>query len=389
MSKQRVNKYKKFLKKTVEELKANKKFSWLAVTSEVEKHYPDMKPNPEKLRSAYRRMVNKSGHNEKITQIKTNNLFNRLGIDNIGEGLLKLTKRKHEVNNLAVRLNLDYEELLIELTKLELEGYTFDKWLENGKSFIRLRKTKPTTNENNRLSLVGEVGTSDKFLVISDTHIGHNQSKIDYLQEIIHKAYEQGVRRVYHVGDVTEGHYQSIRPTSIKELTAVGFDEQLSLANKVFPKLDGLTYYMISGNHDASFDRNAFANPVKTLALMRDDIKYLGHNFAKIDLTMYVDMVLVHPTDGIGQNYGLKLMQFIDRNDEPRLGRLIFMGHYHKFTHIHYKGRDAWVVPALVGQSDFMADKNIASIIGAMIINVEFDTEGELLSVTPQYFFLD
>ena len=46
--------------------------------------------------------------------------------------------------------------------------------------------------------------------------------------------------------------------------------------------------------------------PVKALAKRRNDVHYLGYNFGKMNFGK-VDVALVHPTDGIGQNYGLKI----------------------------------------------------------------------------------
>lgn len=379
--------YIKFILETVETLKDKGEFSWARVAEESIKEYPEEETNMERVRSLYRYHKNTSKYRDKKLKEKGDDRFSREGIEDLELKLLTSLKRKFEVNNLAARLGLTLEQLLTEVSKLELKGYSINKWKENGKPFMMLDRDKRFKRDINTVNLEAEAQI--KFLVIGDTHIGHKLSQIDFMREVINDAYIKGVRTVLHTGDVTEGHYQSIRPTSIRELNAIGFDEQLSLAEQVFPRLDGLTYYAISGNHDASFDRNAFANPVKTLAKLRDDFKYLGHNFAKITINESLDIVLNHPTDGIGQNYGLKLMQYIDRNKEDRLGRFIFMGHYHKFTHLHYKGIDAWITPSMLEQTEFMSSKNLESVVGAILMTVNFNEDGEITTFTPEYYFLD
>lgn len=387
MTKKEKKEYNKFVVKTVENLKERGEFSWSKVADVVSKEYPEARVNMEQVRSKYRYITNKSGTRDTQKRLKTSYKLSSAGIDDFEDRLLTLLKNRQEVNNLAIRLGIDFETLLKEVTKLELKGIVLNKWLENGKSYIRVDRDKPVAYNENTYNLEAE--DQAKFLILSDTHFGHKKSQIAFTQELIHTAYARGVRSVFHVGDLTEGHYMSIRPLSIRELDAIGFDEQLELTDKSLPKLDGLTYYVISGNHDLSHERNSFANPVKTLAKIRPDVKYLGHNFAKIWINDTIDIALIHPTDGIGQNYGLKLRQHIDRNTEDRTARFIFMGHYHKFTHLHYRGMDAWVVPALIKQSEFMTDKNLESVVGGILLTLNLGEEGDLVSFTPEYFFLD
>lgn len=377
----------KFIIETVEDLKKDGTFSWDETYELFQIEFPYIEISQEGMRSLYRYHTNegryRDKHRARVTRYKTA----REGLISLPEKILRLTKLKHSFDELHIRLGITEEELYTEITKLELGGYVFNKWNENGKPFIQLNTKKmfPTYDSVTILDVKEEI----KFLVISDTHIGHKKSRTAEVHELIKHAYAQGVRTVFHAGDVTEGHYMSIRPTSIKELAAIGFDEQLEMANEVFPVLPGLKYYSISGNHDFSFDRNAFANPVKVLSRMRDDFTYLGHNYAKIELTPKVSITLVHPDDGIGQNYGLKLRQHIDRNRPERLGRFIFMGHYHKFTHLHYMGIDAWVLPSFIDQTDFMETKNLESVVGGIIMSLKVDKDGDIVSFIPEYFFYD
>lgn len=308
----------------------------------------------------------------------------------------KITLRQHIVKRIKNKCSLDYlfdtishpdEEILAELSRMEFEGFMVNKWSENGQLFLQTTKEK-FLDEYVEINL--DVEETISIAVIGDTHIGHQQSRTEELKSFINYAYNKGVRSVIHTGDWVEGHYMAIRPTSIRELSAIGFDEQLELANQVIPKLDGLTYYGISGNHDATFDRNSFANPVKTLAKIREDIVYLGHNFGRITVNKDTDIAIVHPSDkGVAQNYGLKIHQYIDKAEKDKQARIVLMGHYHKHSHIHFKGVDGFITPAFVAQSNFMRDNNLVSVVGGFILHLTFNKDKKLVSIIPEYVWFD
>jgi hypothetical protein len=377
----------KFIIANAEKCRLNDdKISWKQLGELILAEFPEENIHPERIRSIYRKAKDpkyKAWQKSKDTVIEMKRLQR-----SIDEEVLVKIKKKYAVSALAENLGVDKETLITTIANLQFKGYAIILWEENGIKFVQLDLRNKKSVEPKEYYL-NKKDKQIKFAIFSDSHIGHKQSRIEELRQFIFEAYRQGVTDVFFAGDLVEGHYMSIRPTSIKELDAIGFDDQIDLANNVLPQLKGFTYHMISGNHDGSFDRNAFANPVRTLARERKDINYLGHNFAKVWLNDKIDISLVHPTDGISQSYDLKMKQHIDRAREDKISRFIFMGHYHKFSHTHYKGVDGFIVPAMVGYSHFMDDKNLASIVGAMILTLNIDSNGELISFIPEYFFFN
>jgi predicted phosphodiesterase len=223
--------------------------------------------------------------------------------------------------------------------------------------------------------------------VVSDTHIGNknfDRCALDYLYDYFD---ELGIKTVLHVGDLTDGYYSN-RPTSILEQDAIGFDQQLRLFCEVYPKREGITTYAISGNHDFTFTREAFANIGEAIEARRSDIRYLGHNFAKFPLNDKSAISLIHPTDGTPQSLSLRLQQIIDRN-EHRVSDIILVGHYHKFVQIYYKGVYGYLVPSLERQTGFMSDNNLTSLVGGLVLTIKVDDEGYIMSVTTEYVALD
>ena len=355
--------------------------SWAKIERILDEVYPEHELTRDGIRAIYRR-----NYDEPYMEIKNKHAnksqHKKSGRDTLKKILLLKLRTKSTVSYLLDTLPVDRETIYAEITRLELDGHEIDKWTENGTQYLQLKKR--LHNDSKQVNI--QVKEQQSVLVISDTHIGHEKSETDFLQKVIKYAYDQGIRTVLHVGDMVEGNYQSIRPTSIKELIAVGFDDQIELADRVLPKLDGLTYYCISGNHDFTHMRNTFADPVKTLARMRNDIVYLGHNFGKVKIGK-IDIALVHPTDGIGQNYGFKLHKYFERAGVDKQARIVLMGHYHKHTHLHYRGQDGFIVPAMVSQSKFMKDNDLANVVGAFILHLKTNSKGDMVSLTPEYLW--
>lgn len=356
--------------------------SWARIENVVRDVFPDSDITRDAIRAIYRRNYDEP-YKETKNKYANQSKHKKRGLDTLQKVLKKQLRTKTSLQYLLDVLPVDSDTILAEVVRLELEGYEIDKWTEDNKRFLQFRKRRYDNSKQVNIQVDEQVSV----LVISDTHFGHKQSEIRFTQSVINYAYKQGIRQVLHVGDLVDGHYMSIRPQSVQELSHIGFEKQLELANESLPKLDGLTYHMISGNHDHTYERNAFANPVKSLARERNDVNYLGYNFGKVWINNKIDIALVHPTDGIGQSYGLKLHQYFNRAGADKQARIILMGHYHKHTHLHYNGQDGFIVPALVSQSQFMKDGNLASVVGAFILHLKLNKKGELVTLTPEYIW--
>jgi predicted phosphodiesterase len=299
--------------------------------------------------------------------------------------LLSKIKSKRDLSLLAHELSVTVDAILLEVSRLQLNGYRgVTVWQEQGKMFIQNVITKGSVQN------VRELPTFAKTIrigVVSDTHIGNknfDRCALDYLYDYFD---ELGIKTVLHVGDLTDGYYSN-RPTSILEQDAIGFDQQLRLFCEVYPKREGITTYAISGNHDFTFTREAFANIGEAIEARRSDIRYLGHNFAKFPLNDKSAISLIHPTDGTPQSLSLRLQQIIDRN-EHRVSDIILVGHYHKFVQIYYKGVYGYLVPSLERQTGFMSDNNLTSLVGGLVLTIKVDDEGYIMSVTTEYVALD
>lgn len=260
-------------------------------------------------------------------------------------------------------------------------GENIEVWFENGELWCETKPLLPigTTEVTHLVE-----GTEVKIAVVSDVHGGSKKTAWEELSEFYQYAYEQGVREFYNAGDITDGMYKN-RDNSFYEQDAHGFTEQLNIVVAKYPRVEDCITYFITGNHDITHMRNGGANLGETLDLAREDMVYLGHNFAKVWLTDKVDMNLIHPTDGSTTAISYKLQKIIDNAEGKRKAKIIAVGHYHKMLSMWYKGSYGLLLPSFQFQTDFMRDNNLKSYVGGYILTIKFDTDGNLLSIIPEF----
>lgn len=93
--------------------------------------------------------------------------------------------------------------------------------------------------------------TGDRFTiaVCSDLHFGSKYCMREQLVDYMRQVYADGARVCVIAGDILDGCYAHGR----WELSHHGWDEQARDAFESLPRLDGLHYYAIDGNHDSTF----------------------------------------------------------------------------------------------------------------------------------------
>jgi UDP-2,3-diacylglucosamine pyrophosphatase LpxH len=352
---------------------------WKHVATIMNELYPEEAGTPNKWNTYYRWRTNTKYQEQRTAAIKKRDDA-RVGSVNISERLIRELKGKRELSYLAKLLSYSENDILAEATKLKLNGYPgVSVWNEEGKTF--LQNITKQQGKGSRFSL--DLPTQDiKVAIVSDTHLGSNSNALDELNNFYKYAKEQGVSVVLHVGDISDGYYTN-RPTSIFEQHAVGFQNQLDYITENYPVIEGVKTYFITGNHDWTHTRNGAANIGEVLANYRDDLVYLGHNFGQFEINNTV-ISLIHPTDGSSRTWSHKLQEVIDRN-EARRGNIMLVGHYHKQLYMKYKGVHGFLVPSFQYQTGFMADNNLTSEVGGIIMTLKFDDNGSLASINQEW----
>ncbi len=283
--------------------------------------------------------------------------------------------RKRRVSDVGVK----------EIERMRAAGANVEVWFEDGELWC---ENKPVLELGTTEISVLHEAREIKIALLGDTHIGSKKTAWGALHEFYHYAYEAGVREFYHAGDLTDGMYKN-RDNSFFEQDAHGFSEQVQMVVDKYPRLEGAMTYFITGNHDATHMRNGGANVGETVEMGREDMCYLGHNFAKVWLTPEVDLNLIHPTDCGAQAVSHKLQKIIDGAERQRKSKIVAVGHYHKMAWVYWKDTHGFMVPSFQYQTEFMRDNNLKSYVGGFILTIKLDRHGKLVSLTPEFVELE
>ena len=358
---------------------------WELVLVIMQEKYPDRKLTKESVRNSYRRLTNANRVNNVVKERDDR----RMGRTSNHMRVLAETKYKRPIYYIMERLELTEPEVMAAVAKLQLEGYRgVSVFKENGVTYvhnrIRYNTSQPllSGDEEGIHIYDGRQSKTIEFAVVSDTHFGNINADKKSLHEFYNLINKRGIKTVLHVGDLVDGYYTN-RPTSVLEQYATGYTDQLKDFVKDFPKIEGITTYGITGNHDYTHMRNGFANMGEGISAIRPDFVYLGHNFGRIYLGPKVSVSLIHPTDGISQNFNKKIRDMIERSPERR-SDIMLIGHYHKIAMVQHRGINAYVVPSFEKKTSFMQDMGLDSIVGGMIFKVKTDKDDNILSVVTE-----
>lgn len=359
-----------------------KQLIFLADKYGLDSKYVKKEMNVESIRSLYRWHFQNLRQARRVNEKRLSD--NLDGLFSIEERLLKQLNRKSELSTLAYLYNTTEDELLLLIAKLKLNGHTNLKVFKEGdKTFAQIiKKYKRLDNEFNQT----EDWQGEREItigVISDTHMGSEYFALEELEKAYQIFKERGITKVYHAGDLTEGLKKSRMETFLNNV-AIGFDAQLKYVIDNYPKIDGITTYVISGNHDLWYLQEGLSNIVNTISLARPDIKYLGDEFARVWLTPEIDLTLYHPNDGSSANVFTKLQNFGDRGLD-KVSKINIIGHYHKLGWIYY--RDSYIMypSSFQRQSNWMNINNLKSETGFLILTLKLNEKGELNTLVVEH----
>lgn len=147
---------------------------------------------------------------------------------------------------------------------VEEYGMTQEYWYKKIRNYIYKAKKRgfnaPGTETPKRIALQNQEPEHHKakwdgcetlkFAIMGDTQFGSKYAQITYLHDFYDLCAKEGIKDVYHTGDITDG--LKMRPGHEYELYEVSADEMRDDVVNNYPKRDGITTHFITGNHDAS-----------------------------------------------------------------------------------------------------------------------------------------
>lgn len=160
------------------------------------------------------------------------------------------------------------------------------------------------------------------FGVMTDLHAGSVAQQITNTWAFVQCCYDAGIRFILVPGDLVAGH--KVYRGQLNDLWAVGADKQLIVLNMSLPRLEGLTYLVIGGNHDFSYIKLGGPDIVKVFAASREDVVYLGYDVADVPLTDMASIRLWHMSGGRAYAISYKLQRAIEQYSFDELMKLIY-----------------------------------------------------------------
>jgi predicted phosphodiesterase len=221
--------------------------------------------------------------------------------------------------------------------------------------------------------------------VFGDTHIGskfYDAQLMKYAAEVFNK---KDIDFVVHVGDITEGHYESRRAGSVFELTEVGGDAQVERAVKELRQIKK-PIYAITGNHEHNtFFKLCGFDVGKQIATQLPNFHYLGNMQATINLPHGNKLEILHP--GGGSSYALsyrpqKIVESLEGGNKPNI---LLIGHYHKAMSMYYRNVHVVQTGTLQSQSSFMREHGLAAHKGFYVLDIEVGKNG-VKKFCPEFY---
>jgi hypothetical protein len=220
-----------------------------------------------------------------------------------------------------------------------------------------------------------------KFALVSDTQWGNKWQQITYFHQFCELAASEGCEFMAFAGDLDDG--TGMYKGHVYELFLQGADQQHEHRLKWWPNVsrsDGtpMVWYILGGNHDASFIKACGIDNVARFCRERPDCTYLGFDDATIELAHGVKINLMHPDGGIP--YALsytpqRLAEGLAPENRPHVAGY---GHLHQSMYGGFTGFHNFLVPSFQAQTPYMKRKRrgVTPEIGGWIIELRLGDNG-------------
>lgn len=220
------------------------------------------------------------------------------------------------------------------------------------------------------------------FGLISDTHINSKYTQLTYLRNFYEICSRRGIKDIYHAGDIDEG--EQMRTGHQYECYAQGADDHISEIVTNYPCFDELTTHFITGNHDSSIYKRCGVDIGEIISMKRKDMKYLGRDCARIEITPNCILELRHPWDGTAYALSYKPQKMIDGMEADSKPNILAIGHYHKLEYLFYRNVHCFQAGCFQTQTPFTRGKGISVHLGGWIITIEVDKRGHIQRIVPE-----
>ena len=221
--------------------------------------------------------------------------------------------------------------------------------------------------------VIGEKGHL-KFWLLADTHLWNKNAAKKELADFYKKAWDEWVEAFVHCGDLVDGTGHVFKG-QMYELENVWYDEQLKATVNDYPYYWDIKTYVVGGNHDESFLKENWANIIKNIANLRDDIIDMGFYDARIKLNG-VDINAHHWGGNMSYAKSYKPQKLIENIDTRNQPDIFASWHWHDALYMAYRNIHTFLPWAFLKQNMLAKRFNLGTTIGGWIVEVNIKEDG-------------
>lgn len=289
------------------------------------------------------------------------------------------------LSDIAKSININ-ESIVADVVKsLKNSGYT----IETQGSFVKLLDGIPV-EKNSKIKHKFDVGIEHEFGVVSDTHLGSYNERLDVLEHAYDDFKNRKIETVFHAGNIVEGEANFNK----YDIRVHGITDQTLYCIDHYPQREGITTNFITADdHEGWWFQREGIDFGRYLQLEasehgRKDLIHLGYQEVDVELKSEKGssiMRLVHP--GGGSSYAIsyalqKLAESYQGGEKPNV---ILSGHWHKSGVFYPREIHSVLCGCVCDQSRFMRKLKLQAHVGYYIIKIKQSDIGIITEFTATF----
>lgn len=334
---------------------------------------------------------NNSDELTEVTEENLKELADQLQFDTLAQECI--------LEDLAVSYNLSKEDMFVLIHELRNRGNNIatisTTAYKDNETVDEAEKVKVTLIRNfgheqliNDLSYeIIDKDDDTKIMLISDTRFGSIYQQTSILNDMYLKAKKMGVKYVFLSGDVVEGMYRGAKSIYNTTLHKDGYEDQADYVASCFPRVEGITTYFVTGEHDLSFLKTKSKVDIgQLIASKRDDMIYLGPRRKKVTFVnpnksgQGISIYLQHSQGNVPYTISYKPQQKISslRNEDKT--DILVTSHFAACDSFLRRGIRSFQVPTVTATTQEMSDAStpVYNTVGCWIVDLQKDKKGNL-----------
>ena len=213
-----------------------------------------------------------------------------------------------------------------------------------------------------------------EIAVISCTQLGNKWQQITHLKQFYQFVQDRGIKIVLHAGDLVDG--EKVYTGHEYEIFLHGEKAQREYVVSEYPKMEGVTTYVIAGNHDYSFWKRSGVDIVENICKDRKDLIYCGA-YGAYPKIGNLNIFLHHGDGGNAYARSYKMQKKIEQFSPETKPDIYFLGHYHTNNLLPaYRNVYGIQLGCFESQTPYLVRKGLCPEVGGWIVKFILNDKG-------------